>query len=172
MKRILSEKQEKFVDYYLEDPLQNASAAARKAGYSQRTAGQRASEMLANPYIRQVMEDRKRDIVKKVNLDPNYVVDGILKSIEEAKLAGIGAWQAQAIQRGFEMLGRYLGMFKDQVEVGLDEKLMLALAMGRKRAAEAQLTKGEKDDGVLQGPGGVSRDPDKDDPGGGTGSVN
>ena len=172
MKRVLSEKQEKFIDCYLADPKQNGTDAARKAGYTKTTAKQAAYRMLGNPFIRQAIEDRKRDIPKNVSLDPKYVVDGILKSIEEAKLCGQGAWQSQAIQRGYELLGKYLGMFKDSVEVGLDEKLMLELAMGRKRAA-GLLTEGEKaKDGVLEGEDRVSGDTDKDDKGGGTGSVN
>ena len=59
---------------------------------------------------------------------------GIVESIETAKAAGIGAWQSQAILRGYELLGKYLGFFTDKVEVGADQKLIEQLLLGRKRA--------------------------------------
>jgi hypothetical protein len=39
-----------------------------------------------------------------------------------AASAGRGAWQSQTIQRGWELLGRYLGVFTDKVEVGAGQQ--------------------------------------------------
>ena len=64
------------------------------------------------------------------------VIAGILATIENAKKSGAGAWQATARLRGYELLGKHLGMFVDKVEVGLDEKLMERLIAGRRRALE------------------------------------
>jgi hypothetical protein len=35
----------------------------------------------------------------------------------ELKNAGQGAWQSQAILRGYELLGRSLGLFHDKIDV-------------------------------------------------------
>lgn len=63
------------------------------------------------------------------------VVAGILQSIEDSKKAGVGAWQMQAVQRGYELLGRYLGMFTDRLDVHGDDRLIEMLNRGRRRAA-------------------------------------
>ena|SRR6516225_6280129 len=51
------------------------------------------------------------------------------------KAAGQGAWQSATQLRGYELLGKYLGIFKDQVDVSADEKLIEQLHRGRLRAA-------------------------------------
>ena len=62
------------------------------------------------------------------------VLQGILDTIKKAERSGEGAWQSATILKGWELLGRYLGMFKDQVAVGVDEAIMRQLEMGRARA--------------------------------------
>jgi hypothetical protein len=57
------------------------------------------------------------------------------RTIETAKAAGVGAWQSQAAQRGYEMLGRYLGTFTDRVEINQDAEIIERLMMGRRYAA-------------------------------------
>jgi hypothetical protein len=59
---------------------------------------------------------------------------GILDAIEDAKHSGRGAWQSSTIMRGYELLGRHLGLFVDRVEIDTDEKIMASLGAGRKRA--------------------------------------
>lgn len=52
----LSEKQKRFVDYYIETA--NASEAARRAGYSEKTANRIGAENLDKPHIKKAIEER------------------------------------------------------------------------------------------------------------------
>lgn len=56
-------------------------------------------------------------------------------TIEQAKRCGPGGWHSAAILRGYELLGRYLGMFHEKIDFSGDEKIIALLAAGRKRAA-------------------------------------
>ena len=61
--------------------------------------------------------------------------------------------QIQAVQRGYELLGRYLGLFKNKIKVDSDEKLIAALQRGRLRAAGLlSATEEEEEDGAGDGP--------------------
>ena len=44
------------------------------------------------------------------------------------------AWAFAAQLRGYELLGKYLGMWTERVDVSSDEKLIAALIAGRRRA--------------------------------------
>lgn len=59
----LTQKQEAFVDYYIETG--NACEAARRAGYSERTARSIGKENLTKPYIQQAIEARHEEIKSK-----------------------------------------------------------------------------------------------------------
>ena len=56
----LTEKQERFIDYYIETD--NAAEAARKARYSKRTAKSMGSENLTKPAIQQAIEKRLQEL--------------------------------------------------------------------------------------------------------------
>ena len=59
----LTEKQRRFVDYYIETG--NASEAARRAGYSEKTAGWIGQENLQKPTIKAAIDDRLRELEDK-----------------------------------------------------------------------------------------------------------
>jgi hypothetical protein len=54
--------------------------------------------------------------------------------IDAAKLAGAGAWQMSTRLKAVELQGKFLKMWTEKVEVGLDDALMERLLQGRKRA--------------------------------------
>lgn len=56
----LTEKQRRFVDYYVETG--NASEAARRAGYSKKTAGWIGQENLQKPTIKAAVDARLREL--------------------------------------------------------------------------------------------------------------
>jgi phage terminase small subunit len=133
--------QQRFIDELLTDPRRNGKEAALRAGYSEKSAKFAACRMLKKEEVKKALNEHEAAIRRKLDaaaekayVDEAMVVSGILKSIEDARAAGVGAWQMQAIQRGYEMLGRHLGMFKDQVEIGLDEQIIAQLKQGRERA--------------------------------------
>lgn len=59
----LTEKQRRFVDYYVETG--NASEAARRAGYSEKTAGWIGQENLQKPTIKAAIDARLRELEGK-----------------------------------------------------------------------------------------------------------
>jgi len=56
----LTEKQKRFIDAYLE--CGNGSEAARRAGYSPRTANEQGSQLLAKLSVLDYFKDRKKEI--------------------------------------------------------------------------------------------------------------
>ena len=59
----LTEKQRRFVDYYVETG--NASEAARRAGYSEKTAGWIGQENLQKPTIKAAIDARLKELEDK-----------------------------------------------------------------------------------------------------------
>jgi hypothetical protein len=130
----LNRLQQMFVLEYLSDPQRNAKAAYLRAGYSANNAAGQAAALLGKQEIKDAIEYELQRHLRKLQVNAEMVISGIVESIDSAKRAGQGAWQIQAIQRGYELLGRYLGIFTERVEVGLDDKIMEQLALGRARA--------------------------------------
>ena len=69
---MLTPKQQRFVDEYLVDL--NASAAARRAGYSERTANRMASENLSKPDISSAISSAKAARSRRVRVDSDWVL--------------------------------------------------------------------------------------------------
>lgn len=72
----LNERQQAFVREYVIDF--NGSAAARRAGYSEKTAGQHAERMLKNVEIKKAIEEAKAKVCKRAEL----TVDRIVQELE------------------------------------------------------------------------------------------
>lgn len=68
----LTPKQQRFVDEYLVDL--NASAAARRAGYSERTANRMASENLSKPDISAAIAAAVAERSKRTQVDADWVL--------------------------------------------------------------------------------------------------
>lgn len=69
---MLTPKQKAFADYYIE--IGNASEAARRAGYSEKTAQQTASENLSKPVILQYIAERTKPLEDKRIADADEVM--------------------------------------------------------------------------------------------------
>lgn len=68
----LTPKQKAFADYYLETG--NATEAARRAGYSEKTARQIGTENLAKPYISEYIAERQKQLEDKRIADISEVL--------------------------------------------------------------------------------------------------
>lgn len=68
----LTEKQQRFVEEYLIDF--NATQAAIRAGYSQKTAGAVGHENLKKPEIVQALNIAKRERCERTKIDADYVL--------------------------------------------------------------------------------------------------
>ena len=131
----LSLRQQRFVKELLADQARNATEAAIKAGYSAHSAKFQACSLMRNHAVQLAIQNELRDICGELHVDATLVVRGILDSIQQVEAAGIGAWQLTARLRGWELLGRYLGMFHEKVDITADQMLMDQLMRGRLRAA-------------------------------------
>lgn len=73
----LNEKQRRFVDEYLIDL--NATQAATRAGYSAKTAGSQAFDLLKKPEIQEYMEERRADITRRTEITQDRVLSELAK---------------------------------------------------------------------------------------------
>ena len=130
----LTKRRQLFVREYVADPKAGQAQAAIRAGFSEGRAKETACELMKDPQVKAAIEAKLNKRFEKIELTTNLVI-GELDEIRDAAIeAGAGAWQSAARLKVAELKGKYLGMFKDKVEIGLDEELIRRLEQGRKRA--------------------------------------
>lgn len=138
-KKTLTPKQERFVQEYLVDL--NATQAAKRAGYSEKTANEQGARLLANVSVHARIEAGKQKIAEKAGLSAEYVLTGLhevverslqrkavmvfdrreKKMVQETNEDGEGIWtfDSGGANRALELLGRHLGIFeKDNSQQG------------------------------------------------------
>lgn len=125
---MLTPKQERFVAEYLVDL--NASAAARRSGYSARTADAIGRENLGKPTIAAAIQAAQAERAERVDLTQDDVVRDIVRIRRKAETAG----EFAPALRATELLGKHLGMFRTQVDLGLSAGVADLIAAARKRA--------------------------------------
>ena len=106
----LTPRQRLFVDEYV--LCNNASEAARRAGYSEKTAGAIATENLQKPAIRQAIEALRSDNAARLDLTRQDVLAGILEAIEMARVMADPA----AMLAGYRDLARMCGFNEPEVQ--------------------------------------------------------
>lgn len=106
----LTPKQQRFVEEYLIDL--NATQAAIRAGYSEKTAKSVGHENLTKPDIAKAIQEAQESLSNKTQLTVDMVVQGLLK---EAQDYADGSTQSARVS-AWAHLGKHLGMFKDKVE--------------------------------------------------------
>lgn len=105
----LTPRQRLFVDEYV--LCNNASEAARRAGYSEKTAGAIATENLQKPAIRQAIAALRSDNAARLDLTRQDVLAGILEAIEMARMMADPA----AMLAGYRDLARMCGFNEPEV---------------------------------------------------------
>ena len=106
----LTAKQARFVEEYLIDL--NATQAAIRAGYSEKTAHSIGAENLIKPEIQNAISEARARISERTELTVDMVVTGLLK---EAQDFAEGTTQSARVS-AWAHLGKHLGMFKEKVE--------------------------------------------------------
>ena len=106
----LTPKQQRFVEEYLIDL--NATQAAIRAGYSEKTAKEIGSENLTKPNIAKAIAEAQEKLSNKAQVTVEMVVQGLLN---EAKDLSEGSTQSARVS-AWAHLGKHLGMFKDKIE--------------------------------------------------------
>ena len=140
----LSQKQEKFVDFYAISG--NSTDAARQAGYSEKSARVIGQENLLKPAIKQALEARREAFRVDLALSKDQVVSGLLSAIQMGREQG----QPAVIISGLVQIAKLCGFYEpERVSVQLNaagghlkskyesmsDKQLLAIIAGEQSAA-------------------------------------
>ncbi len=121
----LTPKQRRFVEEYLVDL--NATQAAIRARYSERTAQEQGSRLLSKAMVQVAVAKAMAERSRRTKITSDYVLAG-LQEIAERTMQRVpvldrlgnetGQWtfKAGAATRAFELMGKHLGMFVDRHE--------------------------------------------------------
>lgn len=74
---MLTRKQDRFCLEYIKD--MNATAAARRAGYSEKTADKEGSRLLGKPHVQERLAELRAEIAKDAGIQVKTVVDELVK---------------------------------------------------------------------------------------------
>ena len=110
--RKLTPKQEMFCREYLVDL--NGTQAAVRAGYSEKTANEQAAQHLAKVSVQSRISELKSERGIALQVTTEGVLKGVLNTIEDAR----GKGDLTLVMRGYELLGKHLGMFSERREHG------------------------------------------------------
>lgn len=135
-KGALTPKQRRFVDEYLVDL--NATAAARRAGYSAKTAEQQGPRLLVNVGVSSAIAAAQQERSERTRIDADWVLRTLaaektadLASIfdDRHNLRPISDWPMvfrTGLIVGVESIEEYEGSGKERVAVGMVRKIKLA----------------------------------------------
>lgn len=106
---MLNAKQRAFTVEYMKD--KNATQAAIRAGYSEKTAYSMGCRLLKNAKITEAVEELQKAAAARAGITVEKIADN---------LQAIATDEATAPRdkiRAYELLGKYLGMFTERVEM-------------------------------------------------------
>lgn len=129
----LTEKQTKFVDYFIETG-GNAAEAARRAGYSEKTCRVIGRENLTKPDIKAAIDARLAELKSQRTADATEVLEyltAVLRGQQEDEtivVEGVGDGCSRAKRmnvkvatrdrnKAAELLGRVYGIFNDKLKL-------------------------------------------------------
>ncbi len=120
--RDLAPKQARFVEEYLVDL--NATQAAIRAGYSQRTANEQGARLLANVSVRSLISEAKSRLsertgrtVAAVMADIGRVRDDAMREVEDQQTGERSMLSHKDALKALELEGKHLGAFQDRLDI-------------------------------------------------------
>jgi len=134
-KRMLTPKQARFVEEYLID--MNATRAAIRAGYSEKTANQQGPRLLEHPEIAAAIDAAKSARSERAQIDALWVLQRLVSEAEadladlfgdNGELLPVEAWPLiwrQGLVQGVEVLELFEGHGADRVHIGRLRKIKL-----------------------------------------------
>lgn len=148
MTKKLTDKQELFVQEYLIDL--NATQAAIRAGYSEKTANVIGPENLAKPCIAELIIKAKQERIESVKVDAEWVLKQAVKvherCLQEVPVMirdGEGEWidsgeykfDSSGANKALEIAGKHVDVkaFDNSLNVNVKGDLATMIAAGRKR---------------------------------------
>lgn len=119
---MLTPKQQRFVEEYLVDL--NATAAAKRAGYSVRTAEWQGPQLLGKSHVaaavaeaRQVLSERTARTVCDVLADISRVRANAMEMLRDPDTGGQSMRSHKDALKALELEGKHLGAFDDRLRV-------------------------------------------------------
>ena len=106
----LTKKQLAFCEQYVID--RNASQAAIRAGFSEKTAKETSYKLLQKDHIKIKINELVGKASEKAEIDAAYVLEGIQRIALNAEADK----NHSSALKGFELLGKYLKLFTDVQE--------------------------------------------------------
>ena len=141
----MTPKQKRFCDEYLIDL--NATQAAIRSGYSEKTANRIATENLSKPVIKEYIAERMAEKESELIADQDEVLQyltSVMRGKTSAEIVvvegtGDGCSEARAIQKApdekerlkaAELLGKRYGLYTEKVEQQVDMELNINIDYG------------------------------------------
>ena len=116
----LTPKQEKFIQEYLVDL--NATQAAIRAGYSEKTARYIGQENLTKPVIQEAVQEARGKQQERTEVTADLIVKELFKiAMNDAGDETNSHLKYSNKIKAMELLGKHLGMFTDKVSVEMPE---------------------------------------------------
>lgn len=119
----LTEKQEAFVKYYVDDQM-SKSAAARAAGYVNQNLTSVGATLVKIPKVAKAIALRQEEFAKASQITKKKVVDGFLEAIEMAKLKA----DPLTMVAGWREIGKLCGLYeatKHKIDISVGGKMMI-----------------------------------------------
>ncbi|MEG2042170.1 MAG: terminase small subunit [Hafnia sp.] len=128
----LTDKQELFAREYLKDL--NATQAAIRAGYSEKTANEQASRLLANVNVQSFVAELKATRIEQTGIDAAYVLRRLVEidqmdvldiMTDDMSLKPVSEWPAswRRYLSGFDLAEMFEGRGDDREMVGILKKI-------------------------------------------------
>lgn len=112
----LTDKQKRFVDEYLVDL--NATAAAKRAGYSAKRASELGYQLLQKTTVQASIQQAMQARSQRLCITQDFVLERLREIAErEASDAPDSELKYSAKLRALELLGRHLGLFEDRLRL-------------------------------------------------------
>lgn len=120
--------QRRFVDEYLVDL--NASAAAKRAGYSARTAESQGARLLGNVKVAAVIAKAQAAVSERTEITQDWVIARLKDNHDRAMSAepvldregnpiGEYTYNGAVANKSLELIGKHIGMWKDKLDVNV-----------------------------------------------------
>ncbi len=132
----LTDRQARFCEEYLIDL--NATQAAIRAGYSEKTANEQGAQLLAKLSIQEKITELKAERAKRTEMTQDSVIQE-LAAVARAEIKGVRAVDKL---KALELLGKHLGMFVERYEVNaaeIEKRIAEAREQGKKEGTQELL---------------------------------
>ncbi|MCK5679577.1 terminase small subunit [bacterium] len=116
MSEKLTHMQQRFVEEYMVD--NNASAAARRAGYCEKTAESQGSRLLRNVKVATALTDAREQQQERTQITADSVLhDLAYVHLALQRVGDAGELNLSAALKALELIGRHFKMFTDKAEI-------------------------------------------------------